>query len=67
MNKLAIIVGGWHYPYKYYEDMILQKIPKNWEVEFFVISHRDPENRYTIEEKEAVRNYTGNETDILLL
>ena len=47
--------------------MILQKIPKNWEVEFFVISHRDPENRYTIEEKEAVRNYTGNETDNLLL
>ena len=67
MNKLAIIVCGWHYAYKYYEDMASQKIPKNWEVDFFVISHRHPENKNTIEEKQEVRNYSGDSSDNLFL
>ena len=66
-KKLSVIVCGWHYSYKFYEDLISQKIPNDWEVDFFVISHRDPENKNTIEEKQEVRNYSGDVGDNLFL
>ena len=54
-NKLAVIICGWHYSHKLYEDIISQKIPKGWQVDFFVISHRHPENENVIKEKENVQ------------
>ena len=66
-NKLAVIVCGWHYSHKFYEDIISQKIPKGWRVDFFVISHRHPENENVIKEKKDVRNYTGKSSDDLFL
>jgi len=67
MNKLAIIASGWHYPYKYYQDMASQKIPKNWQVDFFIISHRHPEDENVIKEKDGVRGFAGSSEDSLFL
>jgi hypothetical protein len=66
-KKLSVIVCGWHYSYKFYEDLISQKIPNDWEVDFFVVSHRHPENENVIKEKEDVRNYIGESSDDLFL
>ena len=42
MKKLAVIVNGWHYPGLFYEQMMNQKIPEGWKVDYFINSHRDP-------------------------
>ena len=44
MNKLAVVAIGWHYPIYFYEQMVKQKIPANWDVDFFVVGHRDPKH-----------------------
>jgi len=45
MNKrLAVITLGWHYPEYFYKQLIVQKVPDGWDIDFFCISHRDPEN-----------------------
>lgn len=67
MKKLGVIVCGWHYAYKFYEDMISQKIPEGWDVDYFLISHRSPENENTINEKQKVRDYSGGADDNLFL
>ena len=48
-KKLAVIVSGWHFPLKFYEQIIQQKVPDNWEIDYFCISHRDPS--FAIDEK----------------
>ena len=41
MNKrLAVVLGGWHYPYVYYKQMKEQKVPVGWEIDYYVVSHR---------------------------
>ena len=40
-KKLAVVLGGWHYPYAYYKQVVDQKIPDGWEVHFGL----DPLNR----------------------
>ena len=42
-KKLAVILGGWHYPYAYYRQVVDQQIPDGWDCDYFVVSHRDPE------------------------
>lgn len=42
MKKLAIVISGWHYPSAFYEAIAKQKIPKGWQIDMFVVSHRDP-------------------------
>ena len=42
-KRLAVVLGGWHYPYAYYKQVVDQKIPDDWECDYFVVSHRDPE------------------------
>lgn len=42
LKKLAIIVSGWHYPLNFFETISKQQIPKGWQVDMFVVSHRDP-------------------------
>lgn len=61
MIKLAVIASGWHYAYQFYEGIAAQEIPENLQVDLFVVGHRSPEDENTIQEKEAVRNYTGND------
>lgn len=48
-KKLAVIAGGWHFPIAFFEQIAVQKIPKGWEVDMFLVSHRDPS--YAVEEK----------------
>jgi hypothetical protein len=56
MKKLAVIASGWHYGCQFYEQIANQTIPGNYEIDLFVISHRDPEHPDTIQEKEETRN-----------
>ena len=44
MKKLAVIVCGWHYPDYFYKQFPSQKIPSDWEVDYFCISHRNPKH-----------------------
>ena len=54
MKKLAVVLGGWHYPYLYYKQLKDQKIPEGWEIDFYVVSHRDPELPVVFEEKQKL-------------
>ena len=42
MKKIAVVASGWHFPYSFYESIKNQTLPKNWEMDMFCISHRDP-------------------------
>jgi len=49
MKRLAVIAGGWHFPIAFFEQIAEQKIPEGWEVDMFLVSHRDPS--HAVEEK----------------
>lgn len=42
-RKLAIVVSGWHFPLHFFTQMKNLAVPKDWEVSYYVISHRPPE------------------------
>jgi hypothetical protein len=42
MKKLAVVACGWHYPSHFYEEMIKQKVPYGYTIEYHVVMHRDP-------------------------
>ena len=65
IKKLAVIIPGWHYSVKFYDAIMAQTKPKGWEIDYFIIGHRMPDDIETITEKEDIRNYEG--TDILKL
>ncbi len=52
MKKLAVVASGWHFPITYYEQIANQKVPAGWQVDMFVVAHRDP--MYSAKEKEDV-------------
>ncbi len=56
MNKILVIATGWHFSSHFYENMPKQLVPKGWEVDYFCIAHRLPEDENTINEKEDIRN-----------
>ncbi len=43
MKKIAVVASGWHFPLHFYESMLKQVRPEGWEIDFFCVSHRDPE------------------------
>ena len=49
-QKLAVVVSGWHFPIKFYEQIKAQKIPENWEIDYFCVAHRIPDD---VEEEKA--------------
>lgn len=54
--KVAAIVGGWYFPQKFYKDFIEIYPPnENWEIDYFVVCHRDPDGDREIIEKERDR------------
>lgn len=57
MKKLAVVAGGWHFPITFYEQIAAQKIPDGWQVDLFVVSHRDP--TYSAEEKKGLMTRLG--------
>lgn len=42
MKRLAIIAGGWHFPYTFYLDVARMPVPRGWKVDLFCVTHRDP-------------------------
>ena len=56
MNKILVIATGWHFSSHFYENMIQQKAPDGWEIDYYCIAHRKPENENTITEKDHVRS-----------
>tara|TARA_Y100000034_G_scaffold16344_1_gene17580 strand:- start:1123 stop:2046 length:924 start_codon:yes stop_codon:yes gene_type:complete len=56
MRKILVLATGWHFSSHFYEEMIKQKVPKGWEVDYYCIAHRTPENEHTIKEKDDIRN-----------
>lgn len=59
-KKLAVVVGGWHYPYEFYNQIKAQKIPDGWEVDYFIVSHRDPELPIVFDEKQPFLKSMGD-------
>jgi len=59
-KKLAVVLGGWHYPYAYYNQMKKQIVPDGWEIDFFVVSHRDPELPVVFDEKQPLLEDRGD-------
>ena len=41
-KKMAVIASGWHFPLTFYKQIVNQKVPKGWEIDYFCVSHRDP-------------------------
>jgi len=57
-KKFAVVVSGWHFPLKFYEQIVEQKVPDDWDVEYFCLSHRDPS--FAIEEKVNIISQLGD-------
>jgi len=57
MKRLAVVAGGWHFPYGFYEAIASQKKPVGWEVDLFCVSHRNPE--FSRKEKKEVFEKMG--------
>ena len=51
MNKIAILIAGWHYPKKFYEQMADLSVPIGYEFDNFVVTHRDIDLPIVHEEK----------------
>tara|TARA_R110000796_G_scaffold123761_4_gene238191 strand:- start:12210 stop:13061 length:852 start_codon:yes stop_codon:yes gene_type:complete len=66
MNRIAIIAGGWHYPYHFYEKVSKLKVPEGWESDLFVIGHRDPDLEIVSKEKKDILNGFGNHDNFLM-
>jgi len=60
LNKILVIATGWHFSSHFYENMINQKTPEKWEVDYFCVAHRHPEDNNVIKEKETIRNTTND-------
>ncbi len=59
MNKILVIATGWHFSSHFYENMIKQKVPEGWSIDYFCVAHRLPEDVNAVQEKEDVRNSNG--------
>lgn len=51
MKNILILLGGWHYPYKFYEQISKLNIPDGYNVKKFVVSHRNPDLNIVYDEK----------------
>ena len=60
MKKILVIATGWHFSSHFYENMAKQIVPDGWEIDYFCVAHRLPEDDDTIQEKEDVRNSNGD-------
>ena len=55
MNKILVIATGWHFSSHFYENMSKQIVPEGWEIDYYCVAHRTPEDENTINEKNDVR------------
>ena len=56
MKKILVIATGWHFSSHFYEKMSQQIVPDGWEIDYYCVAHRTPEDENTIKEKDDVRN-----------
>ena len=61
MNKILVVATGWHFSSHFYETMVKQIVPEGWEVDYYCVAHRTPEDENTISEKESIRNSTAED------
>ena len=61
MKKILVLATGWHFSSHFYEKMAVQKVPEGWEIDYFCIAHRPPENEHTISEKEHLRQMDNSQ------
>ena len=61
MNKILVLATGWHFSSHFYETMVRQIVPEGWEVDYYCVAHRTPEDENTISEKESIRNSTAED------
>ncbi len=59
-KKIAVVAGGWHFPLHFYRQIKNQKIPNDWEVDLFCVSHRNPNLKIVKEEKNEYISSLGN-------
>lgn len=57
IKRIAVVASGWHFPLHFFEAISQQKIPSGWEVDLFVVSHRDP--HYAVGEKKELHSNMG--------
>ena len=57
MKKILVVATGWHFSSHFYEKMSQQIVPDGWEVDYYCVAHRMPEDENTIKEKDGVRNF----------
>lgn len=63
-KRLAVVASGWHFPLHFFKAMAAQKVPEDWNVDLFCISHRDPS--YSVEEKkESLANLGWSYPEVL--
>ena len=55
MNKILVVATGWHFSSHFYETMVRQIVPEGWEVDYYCVAHRTPEDENTIKEKDHLR------------
>ena len=55
MKKILVIATGWHFSSHFYENMSQQIVPDGWEVDYYCVAHRLPEDENTIKEKDRFR------------
>ena len=56
MKKILVLATGWHFSSHFYEKMAQQLIPDGYEIDYYCVAHRLPDDKNTIQEKETVRN-----------
>ena len=70
MNKILVIATGWHFSSHFYENMAKQIVPDGWEVDYFCVAHRLPEDENAINEKNHIRKNDAenflSELDLLM-
>jgi hypothetical protein len=56
MKKLAVVVGGWHYPLDFYLELAAQNVAEGWEYKFFVVGHRSYDEPVVATEKKWIKD-----------
>jgi len=62
MKKIAILIGGWHYPKGFYDQLENLKCPDGFEFDTFVVSHRDVDLPIVYQEKQDALNKIDKDT-----
>lgn len=66
MKNILILIGGWHFPYGFYEQISKLELPSGYNVKKFCVSHRNPENDIVYDEKLKLLSTYSNPLDKIL-